>query len=158
MKNLKSSFFNVVGNVLSDCIQYFLFPKHNFYIYRGSNLQLRPNIETDSIPRVVPRLISDMLVAYSTVPGKIYKSTFRSSFLNYFITGFASHRNVLHGTWYIQAICKVFMEHAHDTDVESLLKMVDCALSTLSNSGSKQTSSFENRGFKTCFFHPQLSQ
>ncbi|KAF2903100.1 hypothetical protein ILUMI_03088 [Ignelater luminosus] len=109
-----------------------------FQCCRGSNLQ---GVQTDGIPLVVPRPICDMLVAYSTIPG------------------FASHRDPKNGTWYIQAICKVFMEHAHDTDVESLLKMVDSALSTLvSDSGSRQTSSFENRGFKTCYFHPQLSQ
>jgi hypothetical protein len=50
--------------------------------------------------------MSDMLIGYSTLPG------------------FASNRDIYLGTWYIQAICEVFMEHACDTDVEDMLKMV----------------------------------
>jgi len=78
-----------------------------------------------------------MLIAYSTVPG------------------FVSHRDPATGSWYIQAICRVFMEHAYDTDVENLLKIVDHSLAQVVSDGSKQTSSFENRGFKTCYLHPQ---
>lgn len=79
-----------------------------------------------------------MLIAYSTVPG------------------FVSHRDPQTGTWYIQTICEVFMNHAHDTDVESMLKMVDAKLEKIVHSSSRQTTSFENRGFKTCFLHPGL--
>jgi hypothetical protein len=50
--------------------------------------------------------MSDILIGYSTLPG------------------FKSNRDVYLGTWYIQAICEVFMEHACDTDVEDMLKMV----------------------------------
>lgn len=49
------------------------------------------------------------------------------------------------------------MEHAHDTDIENLLKMVDMEMKDLkSDDGNMQTSSFENRGFKTCYLHPGL--
>lgn len=48
------------------------------------------------------------------------------------------------------------MEHAHDTDVESMLKMVDQKLDGISHTYSRQTTSFENRGFKTCYLHPRL--
>ena len=63
-------------------------------------------IQTDGASTAVLRSMSDILIGYSTLPG------------------FASHRDVYLGTWYIQAICKVFMEHACDTDVEDMLKMV----------------------------------
>lgn len=79
-----------------------------------------------------------MLIAYSTVPG------------------FVSYRDPQTGTWYIQTICEVFMEHAHDTDVEGMLKMVDHKLEKIVTACHlKQTTSFENRGFKTCYLHPK---
>ncbi|XP_017781779.1 PREDICTED: caspase Dronc-like [Nicrophorus vespilloides] len=81
---------------------------------------------------------NDMLLAYSTIPG------------------YVSHRNPVLGTWYIQAICKVFMEHACDTHVEDLLKIVENMLNQLAgDSGYTQTSSYENRGFKLCYLHPK---
>jgi hypothetical protein len=60
----------------------------------------------DGSSSVVLRSMSDILIGYSTLPG------------------FKSHRDVYLGTWYIQAVCEVFMEHACDTDVEDMLKMV----------------------------------
>jgi hypothetical protein len=63
-------------------------------------------MQTDGSGSVVWRAMSDILIGYSTLPG------------------FASNRDVYLGTWYINAICEVFMEHACDTDVEDMLKMV----------------------------------
>ena len=63
-------------------------------------------IQTDGCSSAVQRSMSDILIGYSTLPG------------------FVSNRDVHLGTWYIQAICEVFMEHACDTDVEDMLKMV----------------------------------
>ena len=48
----------------------------------------------------------DILVGYSPVPG------------------FVSNRNVYLGSWYIQTICEVFMEHACDKHIEDMLKLV----------------------------------
>ena len=62
--------------------------------------------DTDGSSSVCQRTMSDILIGYSTLPG------------------FASNRDKYLGTWYIQAICEVFMEHACDTDVEDMLKMV----------------------------------
>uniref|UniRef100_A0A1Y1JWU1 Caspase family p20 domain-containing protein n=1 Tax=Photinus pyralis TaxID=7054 RepID=A0A1Y1JWU1_PHOPY len=108
-----------------------------FQCCRGS----AQDVQYDAVPLSTDqRSLSDMLLAYSTVPG------------------FVSHRDPVHGTLYIQAVCKVFMEHAHDTHVEDLLKMVDSKLSMHVGAGLKQTSSFENRGFKTCYLHPKLSE
>lgn len=73
--------------------------------------------------------------------------------------GDKSYRDICLGTWYIQAICKVFMEHAHDTDIENLLKLVDVELKDLcSEDGNMQTTSYENRAFKVCYLHPGLHQ
>ena len=64
------------------------------------------HIQTDGCAPVVLPTMSDILIGYSTLPG------------------FVSHRDVYLGTWYISAICEVFMKHACDTDVEDMLKMV----------------------------------
>jgi len=96
-------------------------------------------LQTDGSSSVVLRAMSDILIGYSTLPG------------------FASNRDVYLGTWYIEAICEVFMEHACDTDVEDMLKMVDQKLATLmSEVGSRQTSTYENRGFRKLYFNPGL--
>jgi hypothetical protein len=62
--------------------------------------------ECDGSSSFILRAVSDILIGYSTLPG------------------FKSNRDVYLGTWYIQAICEIFMEHACDTDVEDMLKMV----------------------------------
>jgi len=62
--------------------------------------------ENDGSSSALLRSMSDVLIGYSTQPG------------------FGSHRNVYLGTWYIQAVCEVFMEHAWNTDVEDMLKLV----------------------------------
>jgi caspase-like apoptosis-related cysteine protease len=87
------------------------------FIFRGDSQDYgvkltSGRIQTDSSSSVVLRSMSDILIGYSTLPG------------------FASNRDVYLGTWYIQAICEVFMEHACNTDVEDMLKMV--SLSPLS--------------------------
>lgn len=63
-------------------------------------------IQHDGSTSIVHRRMSDILTGYSTLPG------------------FSSNRDIYLGTWYIQAICEIFMEHACDTDIEDMLKMV----------------------------------
>lgn len=49
------------------------------------------------------------------------------------------------------------MEHAHDTDVERLLKMVDKELMVLKSSeGSLQTPTYQSVSFKICYLHPGI--
>jgi hypothetical protein len=67
-------------------------------------------IQKDGSSSVVLRSMCDMLIGYSTLPG------------------FSSNRDIHLGTWYIQAICEVFMKHACDTDVEDMLKMVSLSV------------------------------
>nr|CAD7596664.1 unnamed protein product [Timema genevievae] len=90
----------------------------------------------DGIPnKRVRSSYSDMLIAHSTLPG------------------YTSNRDIYRGTWFVQAICKIFMEHAHDTDVEDMLKMVDQKLAnSASEVHSMQTSCYENRGFRRKFY------
>ncbi|XP_021932824.1 caspase-2-like isoform X2 [Zootermopsis nevadensis] len=96
-------------------------------------------MQHDGSTSIVHRRMSDILTGYSTLPG------------------FSSNRDIYLGTWYIQAICEIFMEHACDTDIEDMLKMVDQKLATLmAEDGSLQTSSYENIGFRKFYFNPGL--
>lgn len=63
------------------------------------------------------RDLSDVLVAYSTLPGHV------------------AHRDRLTGSWYIQTLCEVFMNHAHNTELIDLLRMV-CEFVFFSSSSS----------------------
>jgi caspase-like apoptosis-related cysteine protease len=81
------------------------------FVFRGdaSDFGVRltsGRIQRDGSASVILPTMSDILIGYSTLPG------------------FISNRDVYLGTWYIQAICEVFMEHAWDTDIEDMLKMV----------------------------------
>ncbi|XP_063600814.1 uncharacterized protein LOC134776970 [Penaeus indicus] len=53
------------------------------------------------------RKISDVYVCYSTIPG------------------FVSYRYEHHGSPYIDTLCRVFMEEAHHTELDSLMKQVE---------------------------------
>lgn len=73
------------------------------------------------------------------------------------LQGFQSHRDIYEGSWYINCLCKVFMEHAHNEDIENLLKKVDSKLrKMISLQATWQCCCFDNVGFKTCFLHPGI--
>ncbi|KAJ3643994.1 hypothetical protein Zmor_026671 [Zophobas morio] len=100
---------------------------------------------TDAILKQAQRTYSDMLICHPSVKG------------------YSAHRNSIKGSWYIQLLCKVFMENAHDMDMESLLRKVDEELEIVSSmpwemsgegQSTQQTSTFQNIGFKKCYLHP----
>lgn len=80
----------------------------------------------------------DMLVCYATVPG------------------FAAHRDTNTGSWFVESMCKIWSEHAHDTDVEILMKLVGEYASTYRTENSAlQTICTEQRGFfKQLYLNP----
>ncbi|CAG9828926.1 unnamed protein product [Diabrotica balteata] len=97
----------------------------------------RKELQVDAVPFTnIVKQHADMLIAYSTIPG------------------FFSLREPKNGSWYIQSICNVFRRHAAEYHVEELLKIVDDELSR-KDPEYKQTSTFENRGFKECYLLPQ---
>lgn len=89
--------------------------------------------ETKNIPS-----FSDMKICYST------------------IQGYNAFRDPDHGSWYVNALCRVFAEHAHDTHLEDLLKLIGTVLAQVRNENAQlQTPSNEDRGFtKQLFFNP----
>lgn len=104
-----------------------------------SNIENDSGIRMASASRVMLRSCSDMLIAHSTLPGNV------------------SHRDVYLGSWYISLFCKIMMDHAHDTNLEDVFKLIDFQLSILrSGKNTMQTSMYTNIGFKTCFVHPGI--
>lgn len=81
---------------------------------------------------------SDIKICYGTLPG------------------YRSFRDPRDGSWYVQVLCDVFAEHAHDTHLDDLLKMVGNTVSTRRTEMMHiQTGSNTDRGFfKTLFFNP----
>lgn len=82
----------------------------------------------------------DMIIAYSSLPG------------------YASVRDHEKGTWFIQSLVEVFMNHAHDTELIDLLRMTSQRLSQFTNDeGEKQTCNIELRHlYKRIYFNPGL--
>ncbi|XP_042874475.1 caspase-1-like isoform X2 [Penaeus japonicus] len=82
---------------------------------------------------------TDMYIAYSTVEG------------------FVSFRHPERGSWLMEALCQVFMKHAHKLELESLMKMVSRRVrQNYSDDGSKQVCEFVQRAFDRHFyFNPQ---
>ena len=67
-----------------------------------------------------------MLIAYSTLPG------------------YVSNRDHYRGTWFIESICKVFMEQAKDTNLRDMLDEVGLVLSRYeSEMGTKQSFNYD---------------
>ncbi|CAH0555779.1 unnamed protein product [Brassicogethes aeneus] len=92
-------------------------------------------VHTDATPfRPTARSYSDMLIAYSTLPG------------------FVSYRDPVEGSWYIQKLCEVIELHGHSLDIEDILKIVDEEISKMGKTNT-QTACYESRGFKKCYLY-----
>lgn len=96
--------------------------------------------ESDSLGSVVTNVATfyDMKICYSTV------------------LGYNAFRDPVEGSWYIQILCKIFAEHAHDTHLEDLLKLIGENMNVKRTERDHlQTVSNEDRGFnKILFFNP----
>lgn len=97
--------------------------------------------ESDSIggsPSLNIATFYDMKICYSTV------------------SGYNAFRDPVEGSWYVQIMCQVFAEHAHDTHLEDLLKIVGELMNLKRTEGDHlQTVSNEDRGFnKNLYFNP----
>lgn len=99
-----------------------------------------PDTQTEGIPSPstnVPSL-ADTLVCYANTPG------------------YVTHRDLDTGSWYIQKFCQVMADHAHDTDLEDILKKTSEAVGNKrTKKGSMQTGAYDNLGFnKKLYFNP----
>lgn len=80
----------------------------------------------------------DMKICYSTV------------------SGYNAFRDPVEGSWYVQILCKVLAEHAHDTHLEDILKIIGEHMNIKRTERDHlQTVSNEDRGFnKNLYFNP----
>lgn len=103
------------------------------------SVYLQPRqIETDGWLKAELPTFSDILICYSTLPG------------------FAAHRDTLSGSWYITELCNVIAEHAHDTHLEDMLKILSKKVLDIRDGPRLQVPSAESRGFtKVLFFNPK---
>lgn len=84
---------------------------------------------------------SDMVVAYATIPG------------------YVAIRDVVSGSWFIESICKVFMERAFEDDLYELLRRMQARIQNqyTTSTGWKQTCETNFRNFtKKMYFNPGL--
>lgn len=74
------------------------------------------------------------------------------------LPGYVSHRHATTGSHYIDVLCEVWAEHAHDKELDILMKKVDGLLRVRTFGESSeyvQICSTENRGFhRALFFNP----
>jgi len=83
----------------------------------------------------------DMLIAYATLPG------------------YVANRNHYRGTWFVESLCKVFMENAKDMSLRDMLDEVGLELKGYeSEMGTKQSFSYDVRHFyKKLYFNPGIT-
>ncbi|XP_071053905.1 caspase Dronc-like isoform X2 [Onthophagus taurus] len=108
--------------------------KPKIFIFRCCRKSFTDGIHSDAY--LFKRKIKDILICYCT------------------IADCSSCRVITSSSWYINDLCQVFMENAHDTDIESLLKMVDQKLSVRNDGNYWETSCFRSIGFKVCYLNP----
>lgn len=118
-------------------------PKMFFFsICRGdqpdSGIRSSMDTEHDGVPNNMPTNMptyADMLICFSTVPG------------------FAAHRDKFSGSWFVECICEVWSENAHNTDVEQLMKLVGKMMASFRTEKNQlQTLASEQRGFFNVLF------
>ncbi|EDW93984.1 caspase Dronc [Drosophila yakuba] len=99
-----------------------------------------PDAQTEGISSPSPNVptLADTLVCYANTPG------------------YVSHRDPDEGSWYIQKFCEVMADHAHDTNLEDILKKTHASVGNRrTKKGSMQTGAFDNLGFnKKLYFNP----
>lgn len=73
--------------------------------------------------------------------------------------GFIAYRKPEIGSWYMNAIVRVFSKHAKNTDICAMLNMVNALISNeVTNTGKKQMSEYTSKLTKPyLFFYPGLS-
>jgi len=73
----------------------------------------------------------DVLISYSTIPGKSILMWYFSDSILWFSTGYVSIRIPENGSWFIQTLCKVFNENVEQAHLEDLLKITSKELREL---------------------------
>ncbi|TRY79548.1 hypothetical protein TCAL_12406 [Tigriopus californicus] len=144
---LLNQFINTKSGILQDKPKFFIFqacrgntpPGYNVTQNNTDCIFGKSDSGQSSLPRPLWR---DCLIAEAT------------------IYGYGAYRHEIEGSIFIQSLCKVFMEHACDTDIRDMLDMVTIAVQSEANTVQYlQTPSYENRGFvKKLYFSPDRNR
>lgn len=72
------------------------------------------------------------------------------------VPGYRAFRDTINGSWYIEQFCRVFADHAHDTHLEELLKLIGLLVNSMRDENNHlQTPSNTDYGFnRTLYFNP----
>lgn len=105
--------------------------KADFGQYRSdANTERDGMINRNKEPPMNMPTYADMYICFSTVPG------------------FSAHRDTSLGSWLVESMCKVWSEHAHDTDIEQLMKLVGKLMASYRTENlGMQTLACEQYGF-----------
>ncbi|KAH8345924.1 hypothetical protein KR067_009066 [Drosophila pandora] len=100
----------------------------------------QPMVETEGMSSIYENVatLKDTLVCYANTPG------------------YVTHRDPEMGSWYIQKFCHTMADHAHNLNLEEILKITNASVGNMRTmNGSMQTGSFDNIGFNDkLFFNP----
>uniref|UniRef100_A0A1Q3FLD2 Putative caspase-1 n=1 Tax=Culex tarsalis TaxID=7177 RepID=A0A1Q3FLD2_CULTA len=116
--------------------------KADFGQYRSdANTERDGMINRNKEPPTNMPTYADMYICFSTVPG------------------FSAHRDTNHGSWLVESMCQVWTKHAHDTDVEQLMKLVGAEMARYRTENfGMQTLASEQFGFyKLLYLNPGYS-
>ena len=118
--------------------QVLLYGKHSTFEFLRIATADSPAPETESLI-AVPEF-TDMMIFKSTIPGKV------------------SYRSTIQGSWFIQTLCKVYAEHAHNKHVDELNTKTSIELSENCHEGCRQVPEHTKRLFKkNLYLHPGLN-
>jgi len=114
-----------------------LINKPKIFIFQAcqnfSNVQQRSSMDSNSF-RPQP-IMSDALVCFSTIPGNV---SYRDSYL---------------GSWYIYCLTETFMNHAHNTNIEELLRMTNNRMTQINDGqDNRQVSAWLAIAFNKKFY------
>uniref|UniRef100_A0A915CFV6 Uncharacterized protein n=1 Tax=Parascaris univalens TaxID=6257 RepID=A0A915CFV6_PARUN len=101
------------------------------------------NCDINTDQRTKSPIEADILISYATTPG------------------YVSWRNSMKGSWFIQSICEIFSKYAKDTDILSMLTMVNKRVAEAFESSSgayKQIPDHSSRLRRSFYFFPGMNR
>lgn len=116
------------------------------------DLVLDDDDECDSSQRIHLPTMTDMLIAFPSQKGPL---PWRSSadHERSFSVGFTAFRKPHVGSWYMNALVDILARHAKDTDLCSMLNLVNgCVSREVTNKGKKQTAEYKSSFTRKAFF------
>ncbi|KAH8262473.1 hypothetical protein KR026_007598 [Drosophila bipectinata] len=131
-----------------------------FPFCRGNQPDLgQPKNQYDSIAHQEIMMPKEQSMEETEGMSSIYENvaTFKDTLVCHASTGgYVTLRDSKSGSWYIQTFCRTMAKHAHNLNLEEILKITSASVGNMrARNGSMQTGSFDNIGFNhKLFFNP----